>query len=97
MYRILDMIGEDLGHRNNTGMPLTEMQNLCIALDILAGGHFQRVGGRIGNVQQSVARRCLIKVVDALLNVKGEWIHLPNLETMRESARYILQTFGLKM
>ena len=53
-------------------MPLTELQNLCIALHILAGGHFQRVGGRTGNVQQSMARRCLIKVVDALLTVKGD-------------------------
>ncbi len=51
--RLADFL--DLDRGNNRGLPLTPIQQVCIALATFAGGHFQRISGYCGMVSQNAA------------------------------------------
>ena len=44
---------------NARGRPLTPLDIVCIGLNMMAGGHFQRVGAILGGLSQSSACRAL--------------------------------------
>ena len=41
------------------GRPLSPLVTVCLGLNMIAGGHFQRVGAAVGGMTQSVACRAL--------------------------------------
>ena len=39
----------------NGGRPLCPIDIVCLGLNMIAGGHFQRIGGIVGGIAQSAA------------------------------------------
>ena len=95
VQRIADLLEQDLKHPSNQGSPLTPVQQVCIALNHMAGGHFQRVSGVCGGVCQWTARSALVRVTNALLKLKSDYIHMPSSAQMQETSLRMLDKFGL--
>lgn len=95
VQRIADLLEQDLKHPSNQGSPLTPVQQVCIALNHMAGGHYQRVSGVCGGVCQWTARSALVRVTNALLKLKSDYIHMPSSAQMQETSLRMLDKFGL--
>ena len=73
---------------------------VCLALSMLAGNHFQRIGGLVGGVNQQNTQKILMKVVRAInVVLKDQFLHLPSEEMLVQNARenfrkYKLPDFG---
>ena len=93
--RIADMLGEDLEFDTNRGEPLSPVQQVCLALHHYGGGQFQRVTGLCGGVSQNGARLALVRVTDALVKRRAEFIYMPDTEEMEETSQNIKERFGL--
>jgi hypothetical protein len=52
---IAEMLHEDLAQPNNRGRSLSPLQQVCIALNHYAGGHFQRISAMCAGVSQTAA------------------------------------------
>ena len=77
--RIADMLEEDLKFDTNRGDPLSPVQQVCVALHHFGGGQFQRVTGLCGGISQNGARLALIRVTDALVKKRAEFIYMPGI------------------
>jgi hypothetical protein len=75
--QLVVMLSPDLAHESDRGNPLTPLQQLCIALNHYAGGHFQRISGLCGGISQQTAQRCLVRVTAALCDRKPDHIMMP--------------------
>jgi hypothetical protein len=53
VLRLIEIL--NVGHMNNRERPLTPMQQVCIALNFYAGGHFTRIAGLCGSVSQKAS------------------------------------------
>ena len=42
-----------------SGRPLSPIDTVCLGLNMMAGGHFQRVGAIVGGISQSAACRAI--------------------------------------
>ena len=93
--RIAEMLGEDLEFDTNRGEPLSPVQQVCLALHHYGGGQFQRVTGLCGGVSQNGARLALIRVTDALVKRRAEFIYMPDTEEMEQTSQSIMERFQL--
>lgn len=93
--RIADMLEEDLKFDTNRGDPLSPVQQVCVALHHFGGGQFQRVTGLCGGISQNGARLALIRVTDALVKKRAEFIYMPGIEEMEETSQKIMERFKL--
>jgi hypothetical protein len=93
--RLADMIEPDLMFDNNRGQPLSPIQQVCIALHHYTGGQFQRVSGVCGGVSQGAARQALVRVTDALVRRKSDFIFMPSIEEMEDTSAMMLERFHL--
>ena len=89
------MLEPDLIYDNKRGKPLSPIQQVCIALHHFAGGQFQRVSGVCGGVSQSAARQAVVRVTDALVRSKSDFIFMPSTEEMEETSAIMLDKFHL--
>ena len=92
---LLGLIGAQLEHKDGRGGALSPAVQLQTALNHMAGAMFQRSTGLCFDGSQSAARICLIKVCDALLSLKGQWIYMPSDAEQARTAQYCLDKFGL--
>ena len=92
---LLGLIGAQLEHKDGRGGALSPAVQLQTALNHMAGAMFQRSTGLCFDGSQSAARICLIKVCDALLSLKGQWIYMPSVAEQARTAQYCLDKFGL--
>ena len=92
---LLGLIGAQLEHKDGRGGALSPAVQLQTALNHMAGAIFQRSTGLCFDGSQSAARICLIKVCDALLSLKGQWIYMPSDAEQARTAQYCLDKFGL--
>lgn len=92
---LLGLIGAQLEHKDGRGGALSPAVQLQTALNHMAGAIFQRSTGLCFDGSQSAARICLIKVCDALLSLKGQWIYMPSVAEQARTAQYCLDKFGL--
>ena len=93
--RITDLLEEDLVFESNRGLPVPPVQQVCIALNSFAGAHFQRISGWCGGVSQNAARLCLVRVTNALVRRKNQFIFLPDVNQMEETAQRMFDKFKL--
>ena len=93
--RIAEMLREDLEFGTNRGEPLSPVQQVCVALHHFGGGQFQRVTGLCGGISQNGARLALIRVTDALVKRRAEFIYMPSIEEMEETSQRIMERFKL--
>jgi hypothetical protein len=93
--RLTQMLYEDLSFETNRGLPVPPFQQVCIALNHYAGGHFQRISAWCAGISQNGARLCLIRVTDALIKRKSEFIFMPNVDKMLDTAQRMYDKFKL--
>jgi hypothetical protein len=91
--RILELL--DLDRPNNRGLPLTPMQQLCLALNQYGGGHFTRVSAYCGNVSYTAAWAAIDGVTDALYDLEDVVIRLPTVRESEETARRMFEKYHL--
>jgi hypothetical protein len=92
---IANMLHNDLAQPNNRGRPLTPLQQVCIALNHYAGAHFQRVSAMCAGVSQTAAWWAIKRVTYALCDRKAEFIRMPTVQDMEETAQRMLERFHL--
>ena len=93
--RLCDLLEEDLSFDTNRGMPISPIVQLCITLNHYAGGHFQRISGWCAGVSQNGARLSLQRVTDALVRRKGQFVFMPDSDTMQNTAERMQEKFQL--
>ena len=93
--RLCDMLEEDLSFGSNRGMPISPIVQICITLNHYAGGHFQRISGWCAGVSQNGARLSLQRVTEALVRRKGDFVYMPDSNTMQETAERMEDKFNL--
>ena len=49
------------------GRPLSPLDTVCLGLNMIAGGHFQRVGAVVGGMSQGAACRALNRHVHSFI------------------------------
>ena len=91
---IVNMLEPDLV-QDPRGEPLTPTQQVCAALCHFGGGHYQRITGLGSGVSQFAARAALIRVTDALIARKAQFISMPDIQEMEETSQKMLERFGL--
>ena len=92
---LLTLIGAQLEHKDSRGGALSPAIQLQTALNHMAGSMFQRSTGLCFEGSQSAARACLIKVCNALLSLKGQWIYMPSVAEQAQTAQFNMTKFGL--
>lgn len=91
---IVSMLEPDLV-QDPRGDPLTPVQQVCAALCHYGGGHYQRITGLGSGVSQYAARAAMIRVTDALISRKAQFISMPDIQEMQETSQKMLDRFGL--
>ena len=72
------------------------MLQVCIALSILAGDNFHRMGALAGGIERSTATRILNRVVTAInAELKDEFVRFPTSDELRELADENLEKYHL--
>ena len=92
---LLGLIGAQLEHKDGRGGALSPAVQLQTALNHMAVDMFQRSAGLCFDGSQSAARTCLIKVCDALLSLKGQWIYMPSVAEQARTTQFCLDKFKL--
>ena len=83
--------------RGSTGYPISIRNQVAIALLQLSGGCFQRIAGlACSGITQSTARKTTLKVINALIRMKNEWIKFPTPEEMNATAWRMFEYRGLR-
>jgi hypothetical protein len=75
----------NLGRKNNRRRPLTPVQQVCLALNFYAGGHFTRIAGLCGGVSQKTAWLAIQRVTNQLCLLKAQYIRMPTTQEMEET------------
>ena len=86
---------DGLDHPNNRGRPLTPIQQVCITLGFLGGGHLTRVAGLCGGVSQKAAWCAVRRVTAAICVLKRDFIRMPTDEEAAATARRLEDRFHL--
>ena len=93
--RLADMLETDLIYDTRRGVPMSPVQQVCIALHHYGGNQFQRVSGVCAGVSQFSARKALVRVTEALVKLRQEYIFMPSAEEMETTCAMMLERFGL--
>ena len=95
--QIANYLQEDLNFSNNRNHPYSPKDQVAIALMHLAGGHFQRINGlAAGGLSQNGSRVICMRVVEALVKKRGDWLFFPSVGEQRATAKRLHKRFGLK-
>ena len=82
--------------RDRRGSPLLPIQKLCIFLNHCANNSFQKITGICGHLDNSGSVNRVIREVKALvLAIEHEFVRLPSRAKKAETARYVLEEFGI--
>ena len=98
--RLVDLVRPNLNLNEDNpnarrGQPFSAEQIVCSALNIMGGGHFQRVQGDCTGSVPSTAHKFLYKFVDALLPLKEQFLHVPTKAEMRQNMALVKDKYGL--
>lgn len=85
----------ELEPKNFRGRPLSAVQQVCVALNFYAGGHFTRVAGLCQGVSQKAAWWAIHRVTEKLCLMKDVFICMPEDHELAETARNMKDRFGL--
>ena len=93
--RLTDLLSEDLIFDTKRGLPIPPYLQVCICLNHYAGGMFQRTTAWCAGISQCGARLSLIRVTEALIKRKNQFIFMPHSDQMQETAQRMLEKFQL--
>ena len=93
--RLTELLQDDLKYGTNRGLPVPPIQQVLIALNNFAGNNFQRISAWCGEVTQPTARKCVIRVTDALVRRKPMFISMPDNEEMEDTSDRMLEKYKL--
>ena len=79
----------DLTYENNRGLPLSPFQQICVALNHYGGNQFQRVSGVCAGVSQNAARLAMVRVTEALIKRRTDYMFMPSTEKMVETSKVV--------
>ncbi len=85
----------ELDPKNFRGRPLSAVQQVCVALNFYAGGHFTRVAGLCHGVSQKAAWWAIRRVTTKLCLLREDFIKYPTTAEMAETANNLYERFGL--
>jgi hypothetical protein len=85
--RLVEMFRHNLDHINNRGRPVSPLLQVELTLAHFAGNNFHRVSGQCHNIGRSAARDIIVRVTDAIIEYKEEFVYLPSSEEMRRDSR----------
>jgi hypothetical protein len=92
---LVEMLYDQLHIPSNRGRPLSVLQQVLVALNHFAGGHFQRTSGLCGGVSQSTVCRVVQRVSWAICEHKAAHLKMPSEEQMQATAARIMERFEL--
>ena len=95
VQRLTNLLLPDLQYEDNKGLPVPPFEQVLLMLNHVGGGHFQRISGFCFGISQSTARLCILRVTDALLKLKNDFMALPDVGEMAATAERIYQRFHL--
>ena len=94
--RIAHFLRADLVRPNNRGLPLSPENQVAVALLQLSGGQFQRINGlAAGGLSQNASRENTLRVVNALIKHKEEWVRFPTPREQMVVAQRLYERFKL--
>lgn len=93
---LLKMLAPILTHPSRRGGGLDPAIQLQAGLNHLAGRQFQRTTGLTYGASQGNARDCLVRVVDAVITLKEQYIYMPSPRERRETSDHFFSLKGLK-
>ena len=93
--RLTELLHDDLVFDTKRGLPVPPIQQVCIALNHYGGGHFQRISAWCAGVSQNGARLSILRVTEALVRRKSEFINMPGTDQMQDTAQRMLEKFHL--
>ena len=91
----MELLEPSLVFETFRGNPLSPVQQVCVALNNYAGGQFQRITGLCGGISQTGARLALIRVTDALVDIKHQFVKMPKTDEMEDTSQRMLNRFHL--
>jgi hypothetical protein len=68
--RLAEFLSDDLSYETRCGRPLSPVQQVCVALNSYAGGHFQRISGFCSGISQSTACRAIHREVSQIFKIQ---------------------------
>ena len=95
VQRLTQLLTGSLEKANNRGLPVKPEDQILITLSHLGGAHFQRTSGWSYGVCQRTAASCVERVVNSLLEIKGEFVMMPNAEEMSKTSERMYERFKL--
>jgi nuclease HARBI1 len=78
VHKIVTRIHPILKHDTDRNQALSPEQQTLIALRFFSSATFQTVNSDIFKVHQATVSRCIHKVVDALITIRGDYIKFPD-------------------
>ena len=95
MKGIADLLEPQIKFKNNKGVPLSPVMQVSVCLNHYAGGHFQRITGLCRDISQNAARESMIRVTDALVNLKAQFIFMSTEDEMQETSERMFHKYHL--
>jgi len=95
VYRLVNLLLDDISFPNQRGRPLSPIQQVCLTLNTWAGGNFQRISGYCGGVSLCGAWHAIVRVTHAVCRRKPKFIRMPTIAEMEETAAKMFHRFKL--
>ena len=94
MSAISEIVQDHLSFATTRNDPLSQLQQVLVALNHYAGGHFQQTKALCGGISQLSVCRIVKRVKEVICETMGEHIRMPTHE-MAAIAGCIYDQFGL--
>ena len=92
---ITAILETDFMHENRRGLPIEPLYQVCIFLNHVAGAQYHRTSAWCAGISMEGARLSIIRVANALIRRKAEFIYLPSSDEMLATSQRILDRFKL--
>jgi hypothetical protein len=86
VYALVDLLHDQLHVDTNRGRPLSVLQQVLVALNHYAGGHFQRTSALCGGISQPTVCRVSLRVSNAICEHKAKFLKMPTEEQKQATA-----------
>ena len=95
VYALVEMLFDQLNFPTARGRPLSVLQQVLVALNHYAGGHFQRTSGLCAGLSQPTVCRTVEAVSFAICQHKAAHLKMPTEAQMQATAARMLERYHL--
>jgi hypothetical protein len=92
---LVTLLHDQLHYDTNRGRPLSVLQQVLVALNHYAGGHFQRTTALCGGISQPTVCRVSERVSWAICQHKGKFLKMPTEAQMQATAARMMEKYQL--